>query len=339
MQAARYAARRASGRVRKASDVATGDTIIISGQNSLSADELAAALALKDACDAAERLDLKLGYGAAEPATATYPAVLLARAGQRLVGYCSLDGDATTAEMCGMVHPDWRRHRLGMRLFEAARASFKGAGGGQLFAVCEDGSASGRAFLRMLAAQRASSEHRMVWRGASLTPTALDDQSRAFIVARARPEDYQPLAAALARAFDHTEERLLADLTSASATATEQVYAARLDGAIIGGFRLSRMPDSTGIYAFGIDPAQQRKGWGRRMLARACALAQQNAENPEQRSNQRVTLEVDTDNAPATALYRASGFEIITTYGYYVFSPTLLATGLNLDVGDGADKG
>jgi ribosomal protein S18 acetylase RimI-like enzyme len=328
--------------VRKASDVATGDTITISGQNSLSADELAEALALKDTCDDAERLDLKLGYGAAEPTTETYPAVLLARAGQRLVGYCSLDGDATTAELCGMVHPDWRRHRLGMRLFEAARASFTRAGGGQLFAVCEDGSASGRAFLRMLAAQRASSEHRMVWRGAALAPTPpgglASDQARAFAVARAQPADYQPLAVALARAFDRTAERLLADFTSASATATEQVYAARLDGAIIGGFRLSRMPDSTGIYAFGIDPAQQRQGWGRRMLARACALGQQNSENQEQR-RQRITLEVDTDNAPAFALYRASGFEIVTTYGYYVFSPTLLAVGLNLDTGDSADEG
>jgi ribosomal protein S18 acetylase RimI-like enzyme len=338
MQAARYAARRTSGQVRKASDVATGDTITISGQNSLTADELAEALALKDACDSAERLDLKLGYGAAEPEKATYPTVFLARSGQRLVGYCSLDGDATTAELCGMVHPDWRRHRLGVRLFESARASFRRAGGGQLFAICEDGSASGHAFLRMLAAQRAFSEHRMVWQGGAHAPAPLSDQSRAFVVERARPEDYQALAAALAHAFDHAEERLLADLTNAAATASEQVYAARLNGAIIGGFRLSRMPDSTGIYAFGIDPAQQRKGWGRRMLAQACALGQQNPEHLEQRG-QRVTLEVDTENAPAIALYRASGFERVTTYGYYIFSPTLLAVGLNLDTSDDADEG
>ena len=323
--------------------MATGDMITISGQNSLSADELAEALALKDTCDSAERLDLKLGYGDAEPAKATYPAVFLARSGQRLVGYCSLDGDATTAELCGMVHPDWRRHRLGMRLFEAARAGFRRAGGGQLFAICEDDSASGRAFLRMLAAQRAFSEHRMVWRGDALASTPSSAQAEAggaFVVERARPADYQALAAALARAFDHTEERLLADLTNASATANEQVYAARLDGAIIGGFRLSRMPDSTGIYAFGIDPAYQRHGWGRRMLAQACALAQQeDAENSEQRGAQRVTLEVDTDNAPAIALYRASGFERVTTYGYYIFSPTLLAVGLNLDESDSANEG
>ena len=161
----------------------------------------------------------------------------------------------------------------------------------------------------------------MVWRpDAAPAPAAPDD----FSVERARPVDFEPLAAALARAFDQGEERLLADLTMASAIATEQVYVARRAGAIIGGFRLSIFPDSTGIYAFGIDSRYQRQGWGRLMLARACALA-------VAQGAPRVSLEVDTDNAPAIALYRASGFAIITTYGYYIFSPTLLAAGLRLD--------
>ena len=303
----------------------TADEITISGQASLNAEEMAEVLALKATCDTLEGLDLKLGYGAAEPVSVSYSAVLLARARERLVGYCSLDGDAVTAEMCGMVHPEWRRQRLGMRLFETARASFKGAGGDQIFAVCEDASTSGRIFLHMLATQRAFAEHRMLWRGAvSISTTASAQHAGAFTIARARPEEYQPLAAALARAFGHAEARLLADLTSASAVATEQVYVARLDGAIIGGFRLSVMPDSTGIYAFGIDPSYQRRGLGRRMLAQACALATAQGAS-------RVTLEVDTDNTAAIALYRSGGFEITTTYGYYIFSPTLLALGLNLD--------
>ena len=302
---------------------APSEQITISAQMRLSESELAEVLALKRVCDEAEGLDLKLGFGAAEPATARYPAVFLARAGQRLVGYGSLDGDEATAETCAMIHPDWRRRRLGFRLFEAARAGFRAAGGEQLFAVCEDASTSGRSFLRMLAGQRAFSEHRMVWRsGAAPSPTPPSD----FSVERARPEDLRPLAVALSHAFDHGEERLLADLTTNSAIATEQVYVARHAGAIIGGFRLSILPDSTGIYAFGIDRAYQRRGWGRQMLGRACALA-------TAQGAPRVSLEVDTDNAPAIALYQASGFAIITTYGYYIFSKTLLALGLDLDEG------
>jgi ribosomal protein S18 acetylase RimI-like enzyme len=34
----------------------------------------------------------------------------------------------------------------------------------------------------------------------------------------------------------------------------------------------------------------------------------------------RIWLEVDSDNAPALALYRALGFTPTTTYGYYAVS-------------------
>ncbi len=304
--------------------MATDDGVTISRQVRLTPDELAEVLALKDICDTLEGLDLKLGYGAAEPEHARYPAVVLARAGGQLVGYCSLDGDNAVAEMCGMVRPEWRRRRLGFRLFDAARAGFSDVGGQQIFAVCEEGAAAGRAFLRMLAAQRAFSEHRMQLRQAPPVTAPAHGQPNALTIARARTEDYRPLAMALARAFDNTEERLLGDLTSASAIATEQVYVARRGGVIIGGFRLSVMPDSTGIYAFGIDRGYQRQGWGRQMLAQACALA-------TEQGARRITLEVDTDNMAAIALYRSSGFDVITTYGYYIFSPTLLAVGLDLD--------
>jgi ribosomal protein S18 acetylase RimI-like enzyme len=308
--------------------VAKDDGVTVSKQISLTPDELVEVVALKGVCDAFEGLDLKLGYGASDPAQAGYPAALLARVEGKLIGYCSLDGDESVAEMCGMVHPEWRRQRLGMRLFDMARAGFAEAGGRQIFAVCEDASESGRVFLRMLAGQRAFSEHRMTLRHESPMP---DTAAAQPTIERARPEDYQPLAAALARAFDNTEERLLGDLTSASAVATEQVYVARLDGAIIGGFRLSVMPDATGIYAFGIDRDYQRQGWGRRMLAQACALA-------KEQGAPRVSLEVDIDNAAAIALYQSSGFETTTTYGYYIFSPTLLAVGLGLDEDDDDDE-
>ncbi len=281
--------------------------------------ELADVLRLKAVCDEADGLDIKLGYGSPEPESAPYPVAFLAHAGNELVGYCSLEGDASVAELSVMIHPDWRRQLVAARLFEAARARFKQAGGERLIAVCEDDSVGGRAFLRMLAAQLAFAEHRMLFQGTQSPAPA--PQAAALTVERARPEEIPALAVALAHAFNADPERMRPDLEQAMNQATEQVYIARLNGAIIGGFRLSDLQDATGIYAFGVDPAYQRRGLGRQMLARACALA------PDGR---RITLEVDTDNVAAIALYRSAGFTITTTYGYYIFSPTLLATGLNV---------
>ncbi len=300
------------------------DALHIYARNSLSDNELAQVRALKALCDRFEGLDLKLSFGMGEAAGVVYDTAFLAMSGDTLVGYCSLDRDAENAELCGMTHPDYRRRRIGFRLFEAARASFSDAGGQQLFAICEDASDSGRVFLRMLAGQRAFSEHRMVWREGASRASAAAATNALLVVEPTRPQDIQPLASALARAFDQTEERMRADLTSAAAMETERVYAARLDGVVVGGFRLSMAFDTIGIYAFGIDPQYQRQGLGRRMLARACALALSEGAS-------RVTLEVDTDNEAAIALYRSSGFETTTTYGYYIFSRTLLAFGLELD--------
>lgn len=293
--------------------------VTITEQVALTPAELTDILRLKAVCDEADGLDIKLGYGAPEPDTAPYPVAFLAHAGDTLVGYCSLEGDASVAELSVMVHPDWRRQWVAARLFEEARASFKQAGGERLIAVCEDDSVGGRAFLRMLAAQLAFAEHRMLFHG-ERAPTQ-EPHGAALTVARARADEIPALAVALAHAFNADPDRMRPDLEQAMNQPTEQVYIARLNGAIIGGFRLSDLQDATGIYAFGVDPAYQRRGLGRQMLARACALAP---------AGQRITLEVDTDNVAAIALYRSAGFTITTTYGYYIFSPTLLATGLNV---------
>ncbi len=293
--------------------------VTITERVALTPAELADALRLKAVCDEADGLDIKLGYGTPDPDRVHYPGAFLAHAGDTLIGYCSLEGDASVAELSVMVHPEWRRRLVAARLFEAARASFKQAGGERLIAVCEDDSVGGRAFLRVLAAQLAFSEHRMLFQGAQASAVA--PQPAALTVERAQPEEIPALAVALSHAFNADPERMRPDLEQAAQLATEQVYVARLDGAIIGGFRLSDLQDATGIYGFGVDPAYQRRGLGRQMLARACALAP---------TGQRITLEVDTDNVAAIALYRSAGFTITTTYGYYIFSPTLLATGLNV---------
>ena len=299
----------------------TAEAVTITGSASLTPAELAEAQALKRVCDAADGLDLKLIWGDDQSEVAK---VFLARAGERLVGYCSLDGDGAVAELCEMVAPDWRRRGLGLRLLDAARASFKNSGGEQLYAICEDASTAGRAFIGALPALRMFSEHRMELRADVLPP---DDG--ALTIRQIPPEDDEALlaaaritAAGFERPLEQTMRHMRADVEQS--TDQQRLYLALANGEPVGAFKLytEDADASAGIYGFAVDPERQRQGWGRRMLARACALAREQGAT-------RVTLEVDTTNDRAIALYSSSGFVTTTTYGYYLFSRTLLATGLN----------
>ncbi len=291
--------------------------VTITSAASLTPAELVKVQELKRVCDEADGLDLKLGWGGALSESAQ---VFLALADDRLVGYCSLDGDGTVAELCGMVAPDWRRRGLGLRLFEAARASFRSGGGEQLYAICEDASTAGRAFMDALSAQRIFSEHRMELRADVLPP---DDGS--LTVHQLTPNDEEMLHAAAritAAGFERPLEQTLRHMRADLEQPAERLYLALADGEPVGAFKLYTEDSSVGIYGFVVDVARQRQGWGRRMLARACALARE-------QGAARVTLEVDTTNDRAIALYTSSGFVTTTTYGYYGFSRSLLAAGLN----------
>jgi ribosomal protein S18 acetylase RimI-like enzyme len=291
--------------------------VSITGAANLTPAELAEAQELKRVCDAADGLDLKLAWGGDPDGAAT---LFLARAEGHLVGYCSLDGDGSVAELCGMVAPDWRRRGLGLRLFETARAAFRNGGGEQLIAICEDASTAGRAFIGALAGQRAFTEHRMEL--ATPAPAqAVDDglviQQLASDGEKSLVEAARITGAAFGRPLEQTLRQMRADADQQPA---QRLYLALVGDEPVGAFKLYADEATVGIYGLAVDTARQRQGWGRRMLARACAMARE-------QGAARVTLEVDTTNYRAIALYTSSGFEKTTTYGYYIFSRTLLTAG------------
>ncbi|HEX9035999.1 MAG TPA: GNAT family N-acetyltransferase [Ktedonobacterales bacterium] len=293
-----------------------GQPVTIASAASLTSAETAEALALKQVCDAADGLDLKLVWSGQGEG----PQVFLARAGAELVGYCSLDGDGAVAELCGMVAPAWRRRGIALRLFEAARVAFRDGGGEQLYAICEDASVAGRAFMEALSAQRSFSEHRMELGAKDLPP---DDG--ALEVRQLHSGDQASIsdfARVTADGFERSMEQTLRHIPTNLDDPNERLYLALAHGAPIGAFKLYREGATVGIYGFTVERSRQRQGLGRRMLARACALA-------HEQGAERVTLEVETTNERAIALYTSSGFETTTTYGYYALSRSLLAAGLH----------
>ncbi|MEO7003179.1 MAG: GNAT family N-acetyltransferase [Ktedonobacterales bacterium] len=312
--------------------VAGGDAVTrdpsISARPFASDQEWALVQQLAAQCNAAEGLELKLTRGApareaengAEPRA--FLAYLPSEQGEPdlLVGYCALDrGGDGESELCGMVAPDQRRRGIGRALYTAALAACHAQGITRLLIICEEASASGRAFVATTGAQYDIGEHRMRLTqpdplasfnadGLTLEPVQADDTVAIEALAQIR-------AAAFDEPLDAVRRHVLADMGSWQ----ESLFLLRLagdagqPGEAVATAKIAFQDQDAGIYGFAVAPERQGQGWGRGALA--LLVQHLLAEGWT-----RIGLEVETTNSRAYALYTTSGFTITTTYGYYALT-------------------
>ena len=274
--------------------------------------ELGAVLALRAVCNATEGLDLKLAIpedGIDEQRLRGRSQILARTEDGGIIGYCSLDFGHET-EICGMVQPTRRRHGIGSALLEAALDECRLVGVSRVLLICEDASASGQAFVRRHGGQRGFGEYRME-RDAPPTPLAEDwPATDALTIDRAGPTDVEDIVSVQARAFHDSVDEVRDVVLAGLAGAGEHFYIARLGGVPVGSLKVYTPDGRAGIYAFGVAPQYRRRGFGRQILLRV--MAELGGEG-----HTRIWLEVDQENAPAYALYRALAFTVTTAYGYF----------------------
>jgi ribosomal protein S18 acetylase RimI-like enzyme len=277
----------------------------------LTAAEHQAVEALRAICNQADGLKLKLNVDG-PPDSPDAPDRFLVWDGDRLAGFCSLDGHHEV-EICGMVHPADRLQGRGHALFAAAVAECRRRAAETVLLICEFGSPAGQRFGAAVGGRYAFAEHHMELDAAApLAAAATRAGDPRLTLKRAVPEDASAIAAITARAFDSSleeaRERIAADL---AAPAQQWWYLASLGDLPIGSLKVYPWAaDGAGIYAFGVLPEYRGRGLGRQILTETIALLR-----ATQRT--RLSLEVETENAPALGLYRSCGFTMTTTYGYY----------------------
>lgn len=280
----------------------------------LSVQEALAVAALRDRCNASDGLDLKIGIpeGESSLSEATrWPQAFLIHAENSLAGYCSLDGDLRTVEICGMVAPEQRRHHMGHALLTAAREACKAGGVGEILLIVEEASAAGGSFATTEGGTRQFAEHRMELRDFAAMRRGIELEPRLSLRA-AGEEDIGTLANTRVAIFASDEDltALQTEIEQELPSPSTRFYLAELEGTPVSSLKVYVVEGRASIYAFGVMPQQRRRGFARATLA--LLVEQLQAEGIT-----RIGLEVETTNMPAVSLYRACGFLPTTTYGYY----------------------
>jgi ribosomal protein S18 acetylase RimI-like enzyme len=260
---------------------------------------------LREVCEAAESLDLKLELD--ESDASGRPIHFVARRDRHVLGYAAVTA-GIEAEACGMVHPSWRRRGVGAALLSEIRSAAHRLGRQSILVICEDSGPVALDWLRRLGASPGGVEKRMVLRlgSGSRPPSHPGGQTAAPLeLRRAGTRDRAALVSMLGEGFSQSPEQVSARLDPSD----EQTLVAVDDSRVVGTMRLTTTSKRSMIYGFVVDAQRRGHGFGTRMLD--AALARLSAAGVTE-----VGLEVDPENGPAVRLYQAFGFETVTTYRY-----------------------
>lgn len=286
-------------------------------KQTLTVDEVNAIRELAWHCEQAEQLHMRIDWSMISTRSGNATNDFLYYVDDRLVGYVALDdrGGAEN-EITGMVHPEYRRRGIFSLLINAAFAECRTRGLRHMILICERRATSGLAFLRALDATYSESEHEM-WLTEVKERGPIDDR---LTVRPARRSEIDALVRVQSESFGQQEERSRWRIEERMADPERSTYYLAVFGEPevgceepVGALRIDIMEDIIGIYAFGVRPEYQGRGYGRQMLEEVIQIL-------HEQGYQKIMLDVDIENARAVHLYTSCGFTIRTTYDYYIIA-------------------
>ncbi|WP_068617292.1 GNAT family N-acetyltransferase [Paenibacillus tuaregi] len=269
---------------------------------------------LERICNKLENIQLKLNWDMLRTRKPDQQDDYIAIRDERIVGFLGLYHFGKKMEVCGMVHPEYRRQGiftslLGQALPQAKRMQYH-----EILLNAPANSASAKGFLSSLQVEYSFSEYQMTYyRQNTEAQKAAHPENEPAILRQASPEDRADLTALDVKCFDYSE------------FAAEQYYEATINepdsvtyiiesgGSTAGKVRLVFEDTVSWIYGFAIYPKFRGQGIGRYILTRL--IAQETAAGRDLR------LEVALNNPRAMKLYESVGFIPTGVQDYYLYPP------------------
>ena len=260
---------------------------------------------LQGVCEEEGGFNLKLNFDMLENRIGKQKKDLFHYEDGKLVGFLGIYGFGDKVELCGMVHPDYRRRGIFSELMESGLLESEKRYP-TILLNAPTKSQSAKQFLKSVPCAFSIAEYQMKWQ-----ETQLSEDPTVTLRPSISPEDWEAEIQLDFLGFGINEEAARAFNQTIRETSGDERFIIEAEGKIAGKIRVSESNGEAWIYGFAIFPELQGKGIGRKALS--------NVVIREHQKGYPIFLEVEAKNANALRLYESCGFRSYHSQDYYLY--------------------
>jgi ribosomal protein S18 acetylase RimI-like enzyme len=260
--------------------------------------------ALQEICEKEGRLQLKLNFDMLESRSGNRKEDFFYYEDGKLVGFLGSYYFGNKVEICGMVHPNYRRRGIFSKLLEDALEEAEKREARTILLNAPTESESAKQFLKRIPCSLSMVEYQMKWQ-----KTELSEDPSVTVRPSYSDEDLEAEIQLDVQCFGLNEKEARQYKQETKDHDSDLRLIIEAVGRIAGKIRLSEMNGEAWIYGFSIFPELQGKGIGRKALSKVVKM--------EDQKGLSIFLEVEAKNAHALKLYESCGFISYHSQDYY----------------------
>lgn len=270
----------------------------------LTKEELLDLKTLQEICEKEGSLQLKLNFDMLETRSGNRKEDFFHYEDGKLCGFLGCYYFGNKVEICGMVHPDYRRRGIFSKLLEDALEEAKKREARTILLNAPTESHSGKEFLKNLPCSLAMVEYQMKWQ-----KTELAEDDTITVRPSFSEEDWEAEIQLDVQCFGLNEQEARQYKLENQDLSSDRRLIIEVEGKLAGKMRLSEMNGESWIYGFSVFPELQGKGIGRKALSKVVKM--------EDEKGLSIFLEVEAKNSHALKLYESCGFRSYHSQDYY----------------------
>ncbi|MBT2730935.1 GNAT family N-acetyltransferase [Bacillus sp. ISL-75] len=271
----------------------------------LTKEELIEIKALQEVCEKEGGFQLKLNFDMLENRIGNKKEDFFHYEDGRLVGFLGCYGFGDKVELCGMVHPDYRRKGLFSKLLEMGLGEAKKRYTTVLLNAPTE-SHSAKQFLKNIPCVFSLAEYQMKWQ-----ETELSIDPKITLRKSLTNEDWEAEIRLEVLGFGLNENAAREFNQLIRENSRDQRLLIEVEGKTAGKMRVSESNGEAWIYGFAVFPELQGKGIGRNALSRVVKM--------EHQKGLPIFLEVEAKNSHALKLYESCGFRSYHSQDYFKY--------------------